>query len=534
MIRCSIIIPVYGRPALVRQCLDVLLDGLSDDVDAEVIAVDDASDAETERTLASYAPRVRVLRHLVNLGFAAACNDGAQLASNEQLVFLNTDTVPCPGWLEALVRYAEVHGEAAAVGAKLLYLNGTVQHAGVVICQDHQPRHIYVGFPADHPAVNKSRRFQIITAACALVRREDFDRAGGFDVAFQNGLEDVDLCLRFNEMGREVHYCHESVLYHLESASRRSRRTVHDNLRLYQTKWAPRVKPDDLDYYAADGLLRVVYDASYPLKLGVSPLLAVLDDRREHEVDWLVNIRSRQVRELQKEVARLTIVLGEMQTGGGAWPHVGGGRVEAAAFVHPPASPGLDVASPHPAPVPEAGPVEGVLRERLVDTHRRLLDEDMEIEANIRRLQERLAAASGDGLAKHTRMFVPNQYFGYEADVRAVQERVRSELPRDAVIAVVSKGDDELLRLDCRQAWHFPANDEGEYAGYYPADSAEAIDRLEALRARGADFLLFPPCARWWLEHYTEFARYLETRYRIVVHEETCLIVSLNDRAHAT
>lgn len=123
---------------------------------------------------------------------------------------------------------------------------------------------------------------------------------------------------------------------------------------------------------------------------------------------------------------------------------------------------------------------------------------------------------------------------GYEADVEAIREQVRSALPRDAVVAVVSTGDDELLRLDCRQAWHFPANDEGAYADYLrPADSAEAIDRLEALRARGADFLLLPPSARCWLEHYPEFAQYLESHYRIVVDEDACLIVSLSERAPA-
>lgn len=121
---------------------------------------------------------------------------------------------------------------------------------------------------------------------------------------------------------------------------------------------------------------------------------------------------------------------------------------------------------------------------------------------------------------------------GHEADVRAIREWVRSALPCDAVIAVISEGDDELLRLDCRQAWHVPANDAGEYADYLrPADSAEAIDQLEALRARGAEFLLFPPSARAWLERYPEFARYLETGYRVVVDEDACLIVSLSERA---
>src|SRR5207249_1560523 len=83
---------------------------------------------------------------------------------------------------------------AAVVGRKLLYPDGTIQHAGMVSDQDGQPQHLYVGFPSDHPAVNKSRRFQMVTGGCFLITREAFDRAKGFDDEFVNGFEDVDLC----------------------------------------------------------------------------------------------------------------------------------------------------------------------------------------------------------------------------------------------------------------------------------------------------------------------------------------------------
>jgi hypothetical protein len=105
---------------------------------------------------------------------------------------------------------------------------------------------------------------------------------------------------------------------------------------------------------------------------------------------------------------------------------------------------------------------------------------------------------------------------------------VRRTLPAGATVLVASKGDDELLRLEGRRAWHFPQTDEGEYAGYEPADSREAIAQLEALRARGADFLLLPYTAFWWLEEYRGFRRHLEKQYRLVVREENvCLIFAL-------
>jgi len=81
---------------------------------------------------------------------------------------------------------------------------------------------------------------------------------------------------------------------------------------------------------------------------------------------------------------------------------------------------------------------------------------------------------------------------------------------------VVSKGDEALVKLDGRQGWHFPRQEDGLYAGYHPSDSAEAIGHLEVLRARGGQFLLIPPTASWWLDHYAEFRQYLDARYRKV------------------
>ena len=96
---------------------------------------------------------------------------------------------------------------------------------------------------------------------------------------------------------------------------------------------------------------------------------------------------------------------------------------------------------------------------------------------------------------------------------------------------VVSKGDAGLLELDGRKAWHFPQDETGAYAGYYPADSTAAIAQLAALRAKGADFLLFPCTAFWWLEHYCQFHQYLETRCRRIRADEYCVIYQLPQSA---
>jgi GT2 family glycosyltransferase len=307
--RCSIIIPVYNHAALTRQCLDAVLACRSERVAQEIVVVDDGSTDGTAELLASYGSALEVVTHRQNAGFARSCNDGAARATGEGLVFLNNDTIPQPGWLTALVDHARSHPEAVAVGSKLLFPDQTIQHAGVVICQDGDPRHLYAGFPADHPAVNKARPFQVVTAACVLIRRRAFEEAGGFDPAFRNGFEDVDLCLRLGKEGHEIHYCPKSVLQHLESVSREGRsRDERHNYRLYRSRWASRVRADDLDYYLADGLLEVRYGASYPVTLSVSPMLALLEgDERARRADRLLRDRAGQVFDLLKEVVRLHV-----------------------------------------------------------------------------------------------------------------------------------------------------------------------------------------------------------------------------------
>jgi glycosyltransferase involved in cell wall biosynthesis/SAM-dependent methyltransferase len=109
----------------------------------------------------------------------------------------------------------------------------------------------------------------------------------------------------------------------------------------------------------------------------------------------------------------------------------------------------------------------------------------------------------------------------------AVREAVRGHTPDGATVLVVSKGDDELLRLGGRRAWHFPRQPDGRYAGHHPADSGEAIAQLEGLRAKGAGYLILPATARWWLDHYAAFRDHLDRRYRRAWDDESCVIYEL-------
>ena len=103
-------------------------------------------------------------------------------------------------------------------------------------------------------------------------------------------------------------------------------------------------------------------------------------------------------------------------------------------------------------------------------------------------------------------------------------------LPAGATVLVVSKGDDDLLALDGLRAWHFPQTEDGVFAGHYPADSAGAIGHLEALRDKGASFLLIPEPAMWWLSYYDGLRDYLERRCRLVIDAGgICRLYALDD-----
>lgn len=137
--------------------------------------------------------------------------------------------------------------------------------------------------------------------------------------------------------------------------------------------------------------------------------------------------------------------------------------------------------------------------------------------------------AGGVGSQWEGQRWSRREYLELVGRVREVVSRV---LPPDATVLVLSKGDDALLELGGRTAWHFPQGEDGHYAGHHPADSQEALAHLEMLRSRGADSLLIPQTAFWWLDHYTEFRRELERRWRMVVrHERTCVIFALRNEA---
>ena len=254
----SVIVPTRDRADLLAPCLKGLLEG-TDYPELEVVVADnDSSEPETAALFAAHAgdPRLRVAPMPGPFNFSRINNDAVALARGSVLVFLNNDIeVLEPGWLHALVREA-VRPEIGAVGAKLLYPGGLVQHAGVVLGLIGGPAgHAFHLFKDGHPGylhmLETTRRVSAVTAACLAVTREKFEAMGGFDAeAFPVALNDVDLCLRLDRAGYRNLYVPAARLLHKESASRPNdmrpdqRARYERELAAFSARWADRLARD--------------------------------------------------------------------------------------------------------------------------------------------------------------------------------------------------------------------------------------------------------------------------------------------------
>lgn len=222
----TLIIPTRDRADLLAACLASL--ERTSPRDFDLLIVDNGSEQAAARRLLDQArekPGIRVLDAPGPFNFASLCNRGAALAQGRVLVFLNNDTEAVqPDWLARLVDWA-VRPDVGAVGPKLLYASGHVQHAGLVLSLGGYAAHIDVGVgPEDKGYLERlsvPHEVAAVTGACLVVEKEKFDAIGGFDEKkYPIELGDVDLCLRLARRGWKTVFTPESLLIHRESASR--------------------------------------------------------------------------------------------------------------------------------------------------------------------------------------------------------------------------------------------------------------------------------------------------------------------------
>ena len=250
----TVVIPTRDRARLLTACLEGLFTR-TDHRGLEIVLVDNGSvEPEALAVLAEAVrrPNVQILPAPGAFNFAALCNAGAALASMPLLLFLNNDVTPLdPDWLPRLAALA-VRPEVGAVGGRLLYPDGRLQHGGVVVGLGGTALHVHhraQGGAGYLEQLETARTVGAVTGAVLMVERAKFETVDGFDAAnFPVLLNDVDLCLRLRERGWHSVYEPAATLVHAESASRgRSARpfTLYAReRRAFATRWAGVIRAD--------------------------------------------------------------------------------------------------------------------------------------------------------------------------------------------------------------------------------------------------------------------------------------------------
>lgn len=219
----------------------------------------DAGSFEIEKTGKSlFDTNFHYVRNAENKGFAIACNQGAELAREqdcEALLFLNNDTLVTENWLPPLLNELE-NPKIGLVGPLLLYPDNTVQHCGVKYDLNGNLNHIYQKFPVSHSVIGKQRIFNAITAAALLTRTQNFFELGKFCEEYKNGFEDVDLCFSYGKHGYLCKVVHESIVYHYESKTPgRLNLEQREHNRAVFIERNKFMKPDAHIYFENDGYL---------------------------------------------------------------------------------------------------------------------------------------------------------------------------------------------------------------------------------------------------------------------------------------
>jgi O-antigen biosynthesis protein len=230
--RVSIIIPTRNAATLVASCVRDLRSAAGYD-DYDVTVIDHDSD---EPALADFleaeaaAGGVRRFPYHGPFNFAAMNNAAVAATSGSLLLFLNNDVDGfSPGWLGQMAATFELDPQIGAVGCLLLYPDGDIQHAGVVLNAKRMCQHAHYGWPGDargyHGRIHALQEFSAVTAAVMMVRREAFAAVGGFDERFPDDYNDVDLCLRLGQAGYRIVYNPAVRATHWEGRTRRVKET---------------------------------------------------------------------------------------------------------------------------------------------------------------------------------------------------------------------------------------------------------------------------------------------------------------------
>ena len=244
----SIVIPFKDKPELLKTCIESILEK-STYINFEIIGI---SNNSTEDEIFTEMARLKALDerisfHEYNIEFNySQINNHAvkKYANGEHILFLNNDIeIITPTWIEEMLMYSQQE-QNGAIGAKLYFPNDTIQHAGIVLVPKtiHSAILMYQGFnKGDYGYGSRLRcvnNYSAVTAACLMIKRDLFNKVGGFDEAkLSIAYNDVDLCLTLQEKGYHNIWTPYCEAYHHESISRGHEKSVHDVERREKEKW---------------------------------------------------------------------------------------------------------------------------------------------------------------------------------------------------------------------------------------------------------------------------------------------------------
>lgn len=226
LIHVDVIVPVYGRPDLFKQCMEAFHKHIGD-VAYRLIVVDDKSPNDMEAEYKGL--NATIVRHKENQGFPQSANDGAKASYAPIIILLNSDCFVHEGCIQAMMEEFR-EPSVGIVGAKLIFpevedmgaAGGSIQHCGMAVGINANPIHTKLGWSPDHPRCNVRRDdHQIVTGALMGVRRKIWDKLGGFCTEYGSGtFEDAEMCVRCRaEMGFKIVYTPKAVATHYAGAS---------------------------------------------------------------------------------------------------------------------------------------------------------------------------------------------------------------------------------------------------------------------------------------------------------------------------
>ncbi len=249
----SVIMPFRDQAALTVACLESL-DRSPGYPIHEVVCIDNGSTEPETRALRrrlETRPDTRIIDYPGAFNWAAINNVAAATCTSDMLLFLNNDIeATSEGWLHAMVELAQ-RPEIGAVGARLVFPDGKLQHAGVVLGLGGVASHLFVGMPKGGIGYfawdRVVRNFSAVTAACMLVRRDVFEEIGGFNEDFAVAFNDVDFCIRLRQAGYRLLNTPHAQLTHYESVSR-GLSGYHHDYQLFLRKWSGLLRAGDPFY----------------------------------------------------------------------------------------------------------------------------------------------------------------------------------------------------------------------------------------------------------------------------------------------